>query len=248
MNKLRYNIAGKASKYGFCDVSQIKKRPALEPATLRGTSLVDAAPRQLRPMRVSSGVGLLMFLKGKLAGGELTHTLVNLAKGGQQCVSWNSLRYSLSPSISADYRLLVRQPETLETRAETAADVDNGTLRSMLATFWIKRRFYSIVADSLPTNSSYGGIRHKAVIMITIIVVTHLDYLSSLQHASPVSMCGADYEAPPIHDNLIQRRMTTSHTHNCIQYRLPSLRIVTARPVSMCEADYEASPIHGDLI
>ncbi|GAA48481.1 hypothetical protein CLF_101663, partial [Clonorchis sinensis] len=68
------------------------------------------------------------------------------------------------------------------------------------------------------------------------------------KHASRVSMCGADYEAPPIHDNLIQRRMTTSHTHNCIQYRLPSHRIVTARPVSMCDADYEASSIHGNLI
>ncbi|GAA50742.1 ATP-binding cassette transporter, partial [Clonorchis sinensis] len=93
-----------------------------------------------------------------------------------------------------------------------------------------------------------GGIHHKAVIMITAIVITHLDCLSSLQHARSVSMCGADYEATPIHDNLIQRLMMTRHTHNCIQYRLPPLLVVTARPVFMCDADYEASPIHGNLI
>ncbi|GAA51591.1 translation initiation factor 3 subunit A, partial [Clonorchis sinensis] len=64
-----------------------------------------------------------------------------------------------------------------------------------------------------------GVIHHKAVIVITVVVDTHLDYLSSLQ------------QAPPIHDNLIQRIMTARHTHNCIHYSLPSLRInCTSQP------------------
>ncbi|GAA52697.1 serine dehydratase-like, partial [Clonorchis sinensis] len=60
-------------------------------------------------------------------------------------------------------------------------------------------------------------------------------------------------KAPPTHDNLIQRILTTRHTHNCIHYRLPSLRIycgpyrlpwllmVIAGPVSTCNAEYEVS-------
>ncbi|GAA50638.1 hypothetical protein CLF_104822 [Clonorchis sinensis] len=61
--------------------------------------------------------------------------------------------------------------------------------------------------------------------------------VGKFQHASPVSLFDVDYEASSIHDNLTLRPMTTRQTHNCIQYRPPSLRILTARPVSVCDAD-----------
>ncbi|GAA48618.1 hypothetical protein CLF_101827 [Clonorchis sinensis] len=93
-----------------------------------------------------------------------------------------------------------------------------------------------------------GEIRHKAVIMITVDVVTHFNYSSSLQHASPVSMCDADYEASPIHSDLIYWPMTVCHNHNCKRFQSCRALVVTARPTSMCDAAYEASPSSNNLI
>ncbi|GAA53574.1 hypothetical protein CLF_110547 [Clonorchis sinensis] len=43
--------------------------------------------------------------------------------------------------------------------------------------------------------------------------------------ARPLLVCEAAYEAPPMHDNIIQRLTTTRHTHSCTQRHLPLLLI-----------------------
>ncbi|GAA55589.1 hypothetical protein CLF_108377, partial [Clonorchis sinensis] len=134
----------------------------------------------------------------------------------------SSQQFFLWSSASIRYNLVKKQHELCNGDAR-AISVDDCLSHLCITSPWTIRHQEVI----------FGGIHHKAVIMITVIVVIHLDYLSSLRHATSVSVCGAIYEAPPKHDNLNQRLMTTRHTHNCIQYRLPTLPIATAWPVSI---------------
>ncbi|KAG5446694.1 hypothetical protein CSKR_112584 [Clonorchis sinensis] len=60
--------------------------------------------------------------------------------------------------------------------------------------------------------------------------------------ARPVSMCGVDYEALIMRDNLIR------HIHNRTRCRLSLLLKINTKPIFMRTDEYETSTEHTNLI